>query len=75
MLVRREMTGFYEEVWDDRVGLVPHILVSHRRTGVREDALTSAVHAPAEMWTSRLAKSVGDSAADAVVVTLDMSTH
>jgi hypothetical protein len=29
---------------------------------------------PAEMWTSRLAESAGDGAADAVVVALDMST-
>jgi hypothetical protein len=56
------------------VDLVPRILASHRRTGVPEDALTSAVCSPAEMWTSRLAESVGDGAADAAVVALNIST-
>jgi hypothetical protein len=72
MLVRQEMTGLEDEVWDDPVDLVPRILVSHRRTGAPEDAVTSAVRAPASMWTSRPAESVGDGAADAVVVALDM---
>jgi hypothetical protein len=74
MLVTREMTGLEDEVWDDPVDLVLRILVSHRRTGVPEDALTSAVRAPAEIWTLRLVESVGDGAADAVMVVLDMST-
>jgi hypothetical protein len=68
------MTGLDDDSWDDPVHLVPRNLVSHHRKGVPEDALTSAVLAPAEMWTSRLAESVGDGVADAVVVALDMST-
>jgi hypothetical protein len=67
MLVKREMTGLDDDVF-------PRILVSHRRTGVPEDAFTSAVRTRAEMWTSRLVESVGDGAADAVVVALYMST-
>jgi hypothetical protein len=74
MLVTRELTDLEGDVWDDPVDLVLRIVVSHRRTGVLEDALTSAVRAPAEMWTSRIAESIGDGAADAVVVALDMST-
>jgi hypothetical protein len=83
------MTGLDYEVWDGPVqkyvlftkfapvGVVEkyvRILVSHRRTGSPEDALTRAVRAPAAMWNLRLAKSVGDGATDAVVVALDMST-
>jgi hypothetical protein len=74
MLVTREMTDLEDDAWDDPVDFVPRILVSHRRTGVPEDALTRAVRAPAEMWTSRLSKSVGEGAADAVAVALDKST-
>jgi hypothetical protein len=74
MLARREMIGLDGDVWDDPVHLVPRILVSHRRTGVPEDALTSAVRASAEMWNLRVAGSVGDGAADAVVIALDMPT-
>jgi hypothetical protein len=59
---------------DDPVDFLYLRLVSHPRTGVLEDALTSAVRARAEMRTSRLAESVGDSAANAVVIALDMST-
>jgi hypothetical protein len=68
------MTGLDDEVWDDPVQKFPRILVSHRRTGVPEDALTRAVCNRAEMQTSRLAESVGDGAANVVVVALDMST-
>jgi hypothetical protein len=52
----------------------PRIIVSHCRTGAPEDALTSAVRTRAEMWNLRYAESVGDGAADTVVVALDMST-
>jgi hypothetical protein len=68
------MTELKDEVWDDPVHNVPRILVSHRRTGVPEVALTSVVRTHTEMRTSRLAESIGDGAADAVVVALDMST-
>jgi hypothetical protein len=54
--------------------MVPLILQVNGGKDAPEDALTSAVRAPAEMWTSRLAESVGDGAADAVVVALGMST-
>jgi hypothetical protein len=74
MLVTREMIDLEDEVWDDPVDLLPCILVSQPRAGVPEDSLTSAVRAPAEMWTSRLAESVGDGAADAGVVALNMCT-
>jgi hypothetical protein len=68
------MTGMNYEVWDDPVHNFHRILVSHRPTGALEGALTRAVRAPAAMWNSRLTESVGDGAADAVVVALDMST-
>jgi hypothetical protein len=53
------MTDLEDEVWDDPVDLLPRTLVSHPRKGVPEEALSSAVRAPAEMSTSRLAESVG----------------
>jgi hypothetical protein len=68
------MTGLEDEVWDNPVHNVPRILVSHRQTGAPDGSLARAVRAPAEMWNSRLAESVGDGAEDAVVVALDMST-
>jgi hypothetical protein len=74
MLVTREMTELEDDVWDYSFHVAYRLLVNHPRTGVPEDALTSAVRNPAEMWKSRLAESVGDDAADAVVVALDMST-
>jgi hypothetical protein len=69
------MAELERDVWDDLVDLPLRILGSHPRKGVPEDALKRAVRAPAEMWTSRLAESVGDGAADAVVIALDMSTR
>jgi hypothetical protein len=74
MLVKREMAELEDEVWDNPVDVLHRHLVSYPRKGVPKDALTSAAHARAEMWTSRLAESIGDGAADAVVVALDMST-
>jgi hypothetical protein len=69
------MTDLEDEVWDDPVDLfVLRILVTHPCKGVPEDALTSAVRAPAEMRNLRLAECVGDGTTDAVVVALDMST-
>jgi hypothetical protein len=68
------MTELKDDVWDDPIHKIPRLLVSHRRTGAPEDALKSAVRAPAKIWTSRLAESVGDAAEDSVVVGLDMST-
>jgi hypothetical protein len=65
MLVTREMTELEDEVWDDPVDILHRRLVGHPEKGVPEDALTSAVSTRAEMWTSRLAESVGDGAADA----------
>jgi hypothetical protein len=67
------MTGLDYEVWDDTVHNIHRILVSHRRAGAMEGAITRAVRAPAAMWNSPLAESVGDGATDAVVVALDMS--
>jgi hypothetical protein len=67
------MAGLDYEVWDDPVHNFYRIIVSHRRTGVPEDDLSSAVRAPAAMWNSRLAESVGDGADDSVVVALDRS--
>jgi fructose-specific phosphotransferase system component IIB len=58
----------------DPVDVLHRRLVSHPRKGAPKDALSSAVRTRAEMWTSLLAESVGDGAADAVVVALDMST-
>jgi hypothetical protein len=69
------MTGLDYEVWYDNVHNFSRILVSHRRTGAPEGALTRTVRAPAAMWTLRLVESVGDGAADAVVVALDISTR
>jgi hypothetical protein len=74
MLVAREMTEMEDEVCDNPVDILDCRLVSHPRKGVSEDSLTSAVRSRAETRTSRLAKSVGDGAADAVVAALDMST-
>jgi hypothetical protein len=74
MLVKREMAELEGDVWDDPVGDLHRLLVSHPRKGVPEYALTSEVRTRAEMWTSRLAESVGDGAADAVVVALHMFT-
>jgi hypothetical protein len=68
------VTGLDYEVSDDPVHNFHRILVSHRRTGAPEDALARAVRAPAAMWNLRLAESVGDGAADTVVVALNMST-
>jgi hypothetical protein len=68
------MTELKEEFWDNAVDVLHRRLVIHPRKGVPEDALTTAVRICAEMWTSRLAESVGDGAADAVVVALDMFT-
>jgi hypothetical protein len=68
------MTELEDVLWDDPVDVLHRHLVSHPKKGVREDALTSAVRIRAEMWNSRLSKSVGDGAADAVVAALDMST-
>jgi hypothetical protein len=68
------MTELEDEVWDDPVHNVPRILVSHRRAGATEGALIRAVRTRAEMWNSRLAESIEDSTADAVVVALDLST-
>jgi hypothetical protein len=67
------MTGSDYEAWSDPVHNFPLILVSHRRTGAPEDALARAGRAPSAMWNLRLAESVGDGAADAVVVALDTS--
>jgi hypothetical protein len=44
------MAGLDYEVWNDRVHNFPRILVSHRRTGAPEDAVTRTVRAPAAMW-------------------------
>jgi hypothetical protein len=44
-----------------------------RGKAFRKMPLTSVALSRAEMWTSRLAEYVGDGAADAVVVSLDMS--
>jgi hypothetical protein len=68
------MTVLDHEVWNYPVHYFHRILFSDRRTGAPEGALTRAAFAPAAMWNSRLAESVGDSATDAVVVALDMST-
>jgi hypothetical protein len=67
------MTGSDYKVWDDTVHNFPNfhrILVSHRRTGAPEDALTRAGRAPAALWNLCLAEPVGDGATDAVVVLL-----
>jgi hypothetical protein len=68
------MTELEDKFWDNPVDAPHCILVSHRRKGVPEDAFTSAVRARPEVRSSHLAKSVGDGAADAVVVALDMPT-
>jgi hypothetical protein len=68
------MVELEEEAWDNPVGVLNRLLDSHPRKGVPEDALTSAVLARAEVWTSHLAESAGDGAADAIVVALKMST-
>jgi hypothetical protein len=69
------MSGLDHDVWDDRIHNFPRILISHRRAGCTEDAITRAGRAPTSMWNLRLAESVGDCATDAVVVALDMSTR
>jgi hypothetical protein len=51
MLVTREMTGLKDEVWDDPVQNYVRILVSHRRTGAPEDALTRAGRSPSFLTT------------------------
>jgi hypothetical protein len=58
----------------DPIDVLHRRLVSHPRTGVPENALKSAVRARAEMRTTCLAESVGDGAADTVLVALDIST-
>jgi hypothetical protein len=58
------MTGLDYEVRNDGVHYFRRILVSHRRAGAPEDALTRTVRAPASMWNLRLAESVGDVAKD-----------
>jgi hypothetical protein len=68
------MTELEDNVWDDPVYSLHCILVSNPRKGIPKDGLPIAVRTRAEMWTSRLAGSVGDSAADSGVVALDMST-
>jgi hypothetical protein len=51
------MTGLDHDVWNDRVHNFLRILVSHRRAGATEDAVTRAGRAPASMWNLRLAES------------------
>jgi hypothetical protein len=70
ILITREMAELEDEVWDNLVDVLHRRLLSHPRKGVLKDALT--VRARAEVRTSRLAESVGDGSADAVVIVLDI---